>query len=437
MIFCALPTLNAPAQEKPEIIVLTDIGGDTDDQQSMVRLLLYSDVLNIKAICVTSRMNHGQDIKPNLVYEQIDAYRQVYPKLKLHSHGYPEPGYLASVVRKGQGNQYDFGRGFDTEASDAIIKIIDEAKGVVHIAIWGGQRELAQALWKVSETRGKDEQDCFLKKIQVHAIADQDKHRDWILNNYGKLKYIANAFVSPGTWGIREISSCRGMYMTGNTIMQDTSWIKTCVYGNGALSECYPLNGHGTNGMKEGDTPSFLGLVPNGLNVPGNPDWGGWGGRFRHLKKQLYIDAPDFLDGTLNERHSVARWRNAFQNDFMARLKWCVLPYEKSNHAPEVIVNDSSGHNPLSISVQAGDKITFDASSSSDPDGNDLSYNCFFYNEICNAEGATINLSDDKAKCEVCIPRQLRGRTLHLILEVLDNGTPSLTSYKRIIINVL
>lgn len=425
-------------QEQPEIIILTDIGGDPDDQQSMVRLLLYSDMLDIKAIGVTSRMNHGQDIKPELVFEQIEAYREVYSRLKLHSDGFPEPDSLVAVVKKGQGNQYNFGEGFDTEASEAVIKIVDKTKDIVHIAVWGGQRELAQALWKIQTTRNKDELAEFCQKIQVHAIADQDKYRDWIMNNFGsKVRYIANAFVSPGTWGIREISVCRGMYMTGNTEMQNAEWVKTFVYGHGPLSECYPLNGHGTDGMKEGDTPSFLGLISNGLNSPENPEWGGWGGRFRHLNRNIYIDASDFLDGTLNERHTVSRWRLAFQHDFMARLNWCIEPYEKANHNPEVVVNNSAGHKPLFVNTQGGEKIVFDALKSHDPDGNDLSYRWFFYNEISFAECAKLKLSSGGAKCTVKIPWQLNGRDLHLILEVNDNGNPSLTSYKRIIISVL
>ena len=32
--------------------------------------------------------------------------------------------------------------------------------------------------------------------------------------------------------------------------------------------------------MKEGDTPAFLYLIPDGLGVPGQPELGSWGGRF-------------------------------------------------------------------------------------------------------------------------------------------------------------
>lgn len=322
------------AIERPKIIVLTDIGGDTDDEQSMVRFLLYADVFDIKAICATSRLGHGKDTKPELIRKQIEAYRFVYPNLLLHSENFPSPDYLSSLVKNGQGEPDNFGDGLDSEVSDFIIKTVDDATETVHLLIWGGQRELAQALWKIRATRPKEKVTLFCKKMQVHAIGDQDKHRDWILDNFKHINYIANGYAFHGNFGTREISVFRGMYMTGDVSMQDREWVKNHIHGHGALGDCYPLDGHGTNGMKEGDSPSFLGLIANGLNVPTKPEWGGWGGRFRRLSNNLYIDGQDFLDGTLNERHTVSRWRPAFQRDFMARLDWCVESYDDANHNP-------------------------------------------------------------------------------------------------------
>jgi hypothetical protein len=424
------------AQDKPVVVILTDIGGDTDDEQSMVRFLLYSDMFDIRGFCITSRLGHGQDTKPEIMYNQIEAYRQVYPNLKLHSDGFPSPDYLRSLVKNGQGDHTKFGEGHDTEASDYIIKVVDEAPSTVHIPVWGGLRELAQALWKVQNTRNKEQLVAFCKKIQVHAIGDQDRHRDWITNNFRDIRFIANGFVFLGNFGIREITVFRGMYMTGDVSMQNGEWVRKNIHGHGPLSDSYQLHGHGTDGMKEGDTPSFLGLVYNGLNVPEKPEWGGWGGRFRHLNHNLYIDAQDFLNGTLNERHTVSRWRPAFQNDFMARVKWCVEPYEKANHNPVAVVNGSSDRLPLMVSAKPGEKLLFDASGSHDPDGNSLSYHWFFYNEVGYPEGTELKQLSSGKKCRIALPRHLSGRNIHLILEVKDNGSPSLSSYKRVIINV-
>lgn len=436
VFFFLLPVLSVYSHDKPAIIVLTDIGGDTDDEQSMVRFLLYSDMLDVKAICITSRLGHGQDIKPEIVYNQIEAYRSVYPNLLLHSEGYPDPDYLRSIVKYGQGDHASFGQGFDTGASEYIIKVIDESEEIVHVAVWGGLRELAQALWKVKETRTQEQVVEFCRKMQVHEINDQDDHRDWITGNFPDIRFIANGFNKAGAWGVRELATFRGMYMTGDVSMQDGEWVRKNVYGHGALSETYQLHGHGTDGMKEGDTPSFLGLISNGLNVPERPDWGGWGGRYRLLRNNLYIDVPDFLDGKLNERHTVSRWRPAFQRDFMARLKWCAEPYENVNRNPIAVVNGLADTSPLFVKALPGQKLVFDASGSYDPDGDELSFNWFFYYEIYFPGCVDLNVSSDGSICTVIAPEETGDENLHLILEVTDNGTPSLTSYKRIVINV-
>lgn len=427
-------TFKSYAQDKPPVIVLTDIGGDPDDQQSLVRFLLYSNEYDVKAICATSSLGHGQEVHTRIIKDQVTAYGKVYPNLIANAKGFPSPEYLQSVVFAGQGNQFDFGKGFDTDASNQIIKIVEASDKPVNILIWGGQRELAQALWKVRETQSKEQLASFCKKIQVYAIGDQDDHEQWILKNFRDV-----GFVSIGYAEIRNTSTFRGMYVTGNTSLQDSNWVKTNVYGHGPLSEHYPLNGAAVNGMKEGDTPSFLNFIQNGLNFYQHPEWGGWGGRYRKVKALsffgLFIDAPDLLDGTLNERHSVSRWRPDFQRDFMARLDWCIKPYDKANHNPIVVVNGSMGHPPLYINAKRGERVEFNAGKSTDPDGDQLSYHWFIYDEISGTLGQCMELKTSKGKCSFRVP-EISGDTIHLILAVRDNGIPSLTTYKRMIIQI-
>ncbi len=427
---------NGFTRQKPQVILLTDIGGDTDDEQSLTRFLYYADHFDIKALCATSRLGHGQDIRPEIIKEHLQAYREVYPNLVLHSEGFPHPEVLLSLVREGQGNSEEIGEGFDTEASEAIIQVVDASETLVHIPVWGGLRELAQALWKVSQNRSPEEVSAFCRNIQVHAIGDQDGHREYLLREFKELTFIANGYAWYGFTGVRELSAFRGMYMTGNQQMQDAAWIRANIHGNGPLSERYQLHGHGTNGMKEGDSPSFLGLIDNGLNVPDRPDWGGWGGRYRLLKGELYIDAPDYLEGTLNERHSVARWRTAFQSDFMARVQWAQLPFEQANHNPVAVVNGIMAMTPLSISAKPGERVLLDASKSSDPDGQELAFHWWVYEEIYRpAQPLLFQYAENKSKIAFEMPVVAPGKAIHLILEVSDRGQPALTGYKRIIIN--
>ncbi|WP_375583296.1 DUF1593 domain-containing protein [Cyclobacterium xiamenense] len=426
---------NGSCQQKPRVIVLTDIGGDTDDEQSLTRFLYYADHFDILALCATSRMGHGQDVRPEIIRGHLAAYEEIYPNLRLHSDDFPHPDSLLSRVREGLGNSKDLGEGLDSEASEAIIEWVDRSEQLVHIPVWGGTRELAQALWRVKQTRSSEEVDAFCRKIQVHAIGDQDGHREYLLSEFKALNLIANGFAWQGFTGIRELSVFRGMYMTGDQSMQDGDWVRANIHGNGPLSERYQLHGHGTNGMKEGDSPSFMGLLANGLNVPDRPEWGGWGGRYRRLRGNLFIDAPDFLDGTLNERHSVARWRKAFQSDFMARVQWAHRSYGEANHNPVPVVNGQSGPEPLLISAKAGEQVRLETQGTYDPDGQELVFHWWVYEEIYRPE-TDLRMAYEAGgeALRFTMPVLPPKKAVHLILEVRDVGLPSLTAYKRILL---
>ena len=176
-----LATLGLMAQERPKVLVLTDIGGDTDDQQSLVRLLLYADVLEITGIIATSTMGHGLKIYPELVHEAVSYYAQVYPVLRTHATTYPEPGHLDAVVKAGRPDFASFGPGLASEGSAHIIDVVSHSDVPVHIIVWGGHRELVQAIWQASETLGGEAFDEFCSKIHVYGIGNQDGHRDTLV----------------------------------------------------------------------------------------------------------------------------------------------------------------------------------------------------------------------------------------------------------------
>ena len=58
----------------------------------------------------------------------------------------------------------------------------------------------------------------------------------------------------------------------------------------------------------EGDTPSWLGLIPNGMNDYEHPNWGGWGGRY-----ELYTPTFDPNDKWIFPLKPETRpiWTNA------------------------------------------------------------------------------------------------------------------------------
>jgi hypothetical protein len=159
----------------------------------------------------------------------------------------------------------------------------------------------------------------------------------------------------------------------------------------------------------------------------------------------LYADATDSvmgLDGKLyrNNKATIWRWREAYQNDFAARMSWTLNASRKAaNHPPELVVNGQPGREPLTLHVAAGQTLTLDAGASHDPDGDTLSYRWFEYTDINPAYLGVAPLSLDgatSAQAQLSSAASQAATQHHLILEVHDSGTPSLTRYRRVIVSV-
>ncbi len=126
-----------------------------------------------------------------------------------------------------------------------------------------------------------------------------------------------------------------------------------------------------------------------------------------------------------------ARYVSIAQRDFANRLRWTVTPsYANANHAPVVTVP------ALDRSAAAGDTVVLDGSAT-DPDGNALTYKWWEYKDVDTYPGAIAFASATTAKTSFVVPGDARpGQTIHAILEVTDNGSPSLTRYARVVVTV-
>jgi hypothetical protein len=163
-------------------------------------------------------------------------------------------------------------------------------------------------------------------------------------------------------------------------------------------------------------------------------------------------DAVMGVDGKehVSDQATIWRWREAYQNDFAARMTWTIADFAHSNHIPVVVVNGQAGTEPLEMDITVGQSVTLDAGESSDPDGQKLNFHWFHYAEAGSAEGnlAAVTLTGaDTARVSVkadavCRPKWLPlipctgNGVAHIILAVTDEGTPRLTSYRRVILRV-
>jgi len=458
LIFLILSCVLCQAQnevDKRRVLVLTDIENEPDDTQSMVRFLLYCNQWDVEGLIATTSIHQKNRIAPDKIKQLINAYGKVRNNLLLHEKGYPTTEYLLSVTKASipEFGMDAVGKGKDSEGSEWIIKVIDQKDDrPVWIPVWGGANCLAQALWKVKMTRTPDELKKFVSKIRMYTISDQDDTGPWIRKTFPDLFYVG----SPGyhaagayhyaTWSGISGDKFHGRFTGANFEIVDNPWLDVNVRNHGPLGAEYPL----TKFMMEGDTPSFLGLIPNGLNEPEHPEFGGWGGRYefytpRTLKyfyepetRPIYTDAMDEVKGVDDNFHTsnkatLWRWREAFQYDFAARMDWAIKPYKDANHPPSAFLKHEN-----TLKVKTGEKVNLSAEGSTDPDGNGLSYQWIYYPEPGSYNSKEpLGISDVKsATTSFVAPKVTKPETIHIILAVTDNGMPALTRYQRVIVNV-
>lgn len=457
LLFCRL-------EAKPRLIVTTDIGGDPDDEQSLVRLLVYANEFEIEGLIATASGLPGEtdsSCNAEIILEQIDAYADVWKNLNLHKPGYPSPDALREVVKMGRPERgaHVVGEGRDSEASDYIIStVLDQNDSrIVNIAIWGGETELAQALWKLKR-RSMTDYLRFVEKVRIHAISSQDTLRnpdtheiessvffDLIEKEFPEV--LPRYILSMDPDGERCASVFRGMFFGGDLSLVTREWISKHVKeAHGPLGALYPRHnppeleiwtcGNGIKGIKEGDTPAFFYFLENGLQDARFPDFGGWGGRFLEHPRGYWRDARDTVEGKTEGTATVYRWRPDFQSDFQARMDWCVKSFDQANHNPVVVLNGDHSSAIRFVDINSGETVELSAEGSRDPDDDKLRYEWFFYPEAGTYRGS-VAVSDRTApQTEFVAPKVTEAATVHLILKVTDDGDPALSSYRRLVFRV-
>lgn len=447
------------------LFVLTDIEADPDDAQSLVRLLLYSNQIDVEGLVATTSVHKRHSLHPDSIRRIVDAYGEVRDNLLLHEPGYPTVDFLQSLVLEGQPHAGldAVGDGHDTPGSDAIIEALRSPDPrPLWVGVWGGVNTLAQALHTIRETCSAEEAAQLISRLRVYTISDQDNSGPWIRREFPDLFYV----VSPGGYGASVwIAITMPIEGIDNTTVSNPWLAENIQQGHGPLGTAYPDVSYGL----EGDTPTYLSLIPNGLSVPEHPDWGGWGGRY-----ELKIPDPDTLDleGFIGipyepetrpiwtnaidsysppERHefrravrpservfkdarvTLWRWRDAFQNDFAARMDWTTQSYVEANHPPVPRLAHSDR-----LTVRSGEVFELSALGTTDPDGDSLSYRWYHYPEIggWEEEIKTHVYAPNIYWVPVKAPEVESARDAHFILEVTDKGAPPLTRYRRVIVTI-
>lgn len=517
---------------RPRVVITAD--PELDDNNTIIRAILYSSDVRFEGIIYAGSQFHWRgdgkgttQFIPDREYTRlglcpctswrfspdekfidniVDAYAKVYRNLKVHDPGYPSPTELKSKIKWGN---VDFDGDFSRETDGSnLIKtlILDDQPGPLYVTAQGGESTIARALKSIYDQYAETpEWNAIRKKVSDKLIiipsGDQDgtgaayirpnwpdvREYDFSGINYG---YVAQSQLSP------EVNP----YFT-------PEWTSENVRSRGPLGELYRVWGDGKQMVKgdrtdyfglsgytaeqlkqqgymvwmppqpkgaflgEGDTPTFINLVGNGLRAYENPKWGGWGGRMQPggmgssvfgappptmppdtsgvarglapagsdankvaAEPQKPINLSNFHFPAVPPRTAAinARFLVAAQNDFAARLQWSVSPkFSDANHPPVVKING-----PREISARPASTVRLQAEVE-DPDHNSVRVNWWQYNDAGTYPGDVTFSDPASLTTTFWVPEDARpGQVIDVIIEATDNGTPPLTRYQRVVVTI-
>jgi hypothetical protein len=464
----------APDAGKPRVIIVTDPieinanyeiidedvdpahpeTGDPDDMQSFVRFLVYANEFQIEGLIAGSeRIDDGQSVvwlnRDYSLYRMLDKYDEVDENLRRHDPAFPTADHLRSKVRKGysarDGRPGIPGPGKENPGSDLIIQVVDASPGPVWVLDWVGQPqqfELSQALWQVSQSRTPAELAAFVAKIRANYVIvarQPGTPGHWLEENFPELFLMGSRSTS-----VRAFRGLSDNDLEGaDSSLWDTDWIERHVRNNhGALGAMLPTHTNPNDpGLQDYDSVTFLHLIPNGLSDIEDPSMGNWGGRFQRVDgTNRWLPAGDDHPTSSEPAQSIywaiGRHHRAMQNDFAARMDWCVAAYPNANHNPVVYLNGHGGKRPVRITASPGTTVALSAAGSKDPDGDALQYTWWRYHEADSYDGAIHIENPTGREAKFVVPQAQNGRDIHIVLEVTDDGEPALTSYRRLIVTL-
>ncbi len=470
------------------LVILTDMENEPDDAQTMVRLLMYSNEIDIEGlIAVTSRWVQDR-VFPESILTRVQALGVIRDNLVKHAAGWPAPDYLESRIAGGQlgFGMNAVGDGMSTEGSELILSVLrSDDPRPVWFAINAGANTLAQALWDARRTLSGKLLEGLVRKIRVYDDSGQDNAGAWIAHEFPELFYIRSRAQVFGLYGPTfdlgpEPCAPLDQYM----------WAEVNVrVGHGILGALYPqrlwfvppwnaspLPGPLHHFLEGGGTATWLGLVNKGLCDPEEIAWGGWGGRLSWDRQHVpagqqgvsetespyepFVMYPQDADDSFKvgdpekpvfsfsgvdgdepyyprDFAPLWRWRDAYTRDFRGRMDWCVQDYEHANHHPVPVLQGDGSRTIVRIAASAGETFELDASDSHDPDGDGLEFSWYQYPEAGTyADEVTLPTPHD-SRISVRVPRDAAGTQIHVILELTDDSPiVPLTAYRRIVIDV-
>lgn len=469
----SIPVTPEPVAEKRRLIILTDPNvnpaKESDDAMSLVRLMFYVNEFDIEGIVATCSHNlYERYTEP--IHEIVDAYGVSLPNLRIHADGWPDEEYLHQVTKLGPasyGTQYALNESPISEGGQLIVNALGvEDDRPIWVAVWGDGAVIVQALEFIRKTQGEQAAQTASQKLRILDNAGQDDSGAWLKaqNHYPDMFYVrwiqggmAMDSISDTPTGISWFPFC-GECAKGDVSYVSDYWVDDNIQPVGPLGALYPDRRY----LKEGDSPTLLYLLDNGLGDPERPEYGSWGGRMgdtavagvRSIRDPLgradeftetefdpylmWEFGSDLWNTYQSKWATIFRHYPEFQNDFAARIHWSITPdYLDANHPPRPFVGLDGSKNFVYKEVNAGEVFQLSAAASTDPDDFPLSYKWYQYVGVGSYEGDVSIMEDTANTPNIFIPQDASGTVIHIILAVTDVGVYPLTRYRRIILNVI
>jgi len=536
--FLLIAAFATAQQRKPRVVITAD--PELDDNNTLIRAILYSSDFQIEGLVYASSTFHWKgdgkgttqflpgreytrlDLCPctswrwasdeHFIDDIVDAYGKVYANLKVHNANYPPPAELKSKIKWGNVTfEGDYSQ--DTEGSNLIRSLLlDDQPGPLYVTAQGGQSTIARAL--------KSIHDQYVKTPQWEAIRDKVSRKLIIIPSGDQdgtyARYIQPNWPDVAEWQLSTMNFgyfVRAALQPENQVYVSAAWTRENISSRGPLGALYRVWGDGKQMVKgdrtdyfglsgytadqlrnmaymvwtppqekgsfigEGDTPTFLNLLGNGLRGYEDRHWSGWGGSSGSSKvpalglggAPIAPASPDepgvaiglAPTGATSSQYSRAataragsapgtpgdaglpqtpavnaaanaRFFAAAQNDFATRLKWSVTPkFNDANHEPKVRIKGLA-----EVSVEPGSRVRLEAEVS-DPDHNAVTVR-WWQDVTAGSYLGAISFSDQSAlHTDLRVPSAaLPGQTIHIILEGTDDGRPPLTHYQRLVVRV-
>ncbi len=538
MVLMLVAVVATAQQRRLRVVVTTD--PELDDNNTLIRAILYSSDFQIEGLVYASSTFHWKgngkgttQYIPGREYTRlglcpctswrwapderfidnvVDAYASVYSNLKVHNPNYPSPAELKSKIKWGNVTfEGDYSK--DSEGSNLIKSLLlDDQPGALFVTAQGGQSTIARALKCIHDQYANTPQwPAIRNKVSLKLIVIPSGDQDGTYARYIQPNWpeVTERQLSTMDFGY----FLRNGLAPENQVYVGAAWVRENILSRGPLGALYRVWGDGKQMVRgdrtdyfglsgytadqlrkmgymvwlppqesgsfigEGDTPTFMNLLDNGLGAYENRHWSGWGGSSRSsnvpalgLGGAAIIPAgPDdpaiaigltpagsiadensktatapagLAAGGPNDsglqRISAAntaangRFFAAAQNDFAARLKWSVTPkFSDANHEPKVRIKGLS-----EVSVRPGSTVRL-VGEVSDPDHNAVEVT-WWQDDAAGTYPGDVRFSDQAAfRTTFRVPNNAQpGHTIHVILEATDNGAPPLTRYQRLIVKI-